>query len=311
MKNTEFIFVITLLKVTLGVQITRLSVPSAVLNGSVGSLTLDCHFKLDPGDQLNNPLQPNQSGPVVSGLVVKWFLNDRPEPVYQWTPGYRPQAFGPLKGRVDLGHATSEDSLQKYRAIRLCRPGVELSGSYTCRVTTWSDVAVATKRMTIYAPVKHMKLWSSEPHHHVTQLTCEAVGAFPEPRISFIVQDSQMSRFELDALHVTRTARASGGYSVMARRSVDDRSLPRQCLIFCHLVLPGTDYSASEKILHIRGTPSHSSFPVNNTTGRNLGRPLQYFPDALYGSAASVANSPATCPPVIFLLLITILNRVF
>lgn len=58
-----------------GLQITDLTVPRSVRNGS-DYVILDCQYALLPDD-----LKPD------SGLVVKWFYNNSPSPVYQWIPG--------------------------------------------------------------------------------------------------------------------------------------------------------------------------------------------------------------------------------
>ncbi|KAG8232195.1 hypothetical protein J437_LFUL011422 [Ladona fulva] len=87
-----------------GVKITSLRVPNIVRNGSESGATLDCEFWV--------------SRDAEAGLVVKWFLNNGPAPVYQWIPGNgkevkkpgsvgngggSPQGLGPLKGKLDLG----------------------------------------------------------------------------------------------------------------------------------------------------------------------------------------------------------------
>jgi len=61
-----------------GLQITDLKVPQLVKNGSGRPLVLDCEYTL----------QPEEEG---AGLVVKWFFNSQPAPVYQWIPGKKPQ----------------------------------------------------------------------------------------------------------------------------------------------------------------------------------------------------------------------------
>lgn len=58
-----------------GLQITDLTVPRSVRNGS-DYVILDCQYALLPDD-----LKPD------SGLVVKWFYNSIPSPIYQWIPG--------------------------------------------------------------------------------------------------------------------------------------------------------------------------------------------------------------------------------
>ena len=70
-----------------GVTIKSMTVPSAVENNSA-AVVLDCEYSL---------LDSEKMGPVQ--LVVRWFLNDLPYPVYQWIPGHRPQDNGPLRGK--------------------------------------------------------------------------------------------------------------------------------------------------------------------------------------------------------------------
>jgi hypothetical protein len=42
---------------------------------------LDCEYTLAPEEE-------------GAGLVVKWFFNSQPAPVYQWIPGKKPQVKG-------------------------------------------------------------------------------------------------------------------------------------------------------------------------------------------------------------------------
>lgn len=71
-------------------QITGLFVPTEVQNGS-DHVLLDCEYSLRPDE-----LQP------ASGLVVKWFYNNSPAPVYQWIPGNKPQVQIPIQLQVQV-----------------------------------------------------------------------------------------------------------------------------------------------------------------------------------------------------------------
>lgn len=66
-----------------GVQITGLWVPAEVHNGTDHAI-LDCEYSLRPEELL-----------PASGLVVKWFYNNSPAPVYQWIVGNKPQVIRP------------------------------------------------------------------------------------------------------------------------------------------------------------------------------------------------------------------------
>jgi hypothetical protein len=52
------------------IKIESLVIPKYVENGTEESVVLDCIYTFDPEEDMF--------------LVVKWFLNDEPEPIYQW-----------------------------------------------------------------------------------------------------------------------------------------------------------------------------------------------------------------------------------
>ncbi|KAL1486886.1 hypothetical protein MTO96_046777, partial [Rhipicephalus appendiculatus] len=119
------------------VTIRRLIVPRWVRNGTETPAVLDCEYVYNENDLK---------------LVVKWFFNDGPEPVYQWIPEMRlREAFGVLQGRLDdTFSVNSRDVYSQYRAIRILRPTWELSGKYTCMVTSLAGQDVRHQDMTIF-----------------------------------------------------------------------------------------------------------------------------------------------------------------
>ncbi|CAH1988499.1 unnamed protein product [Acanthoscelides obtectus] len=60
------------------VKINRLDVPQIAQLGD--SVVLDCDYTLEESRD--------------EGLVVKWFFNEHPTPIYQWIPNKRPQEIG-------------------------------------------------------------------------------------------------------------------------------------------------------------------------------------------------------------------------
>ncbi|XP_049271980.1 uncharacterized protein LOC119394942 [Rhipicephalus sanguineus] len=119
------------------VIIRRLIVPRWVRNGSETPAVLDCEYVYNENDLK---------------LVVKWFFNDGAEPVYQWIPemGVR-EAFGVLRQRLDdTFSVNSRDAYSQYRAIRILRPTWELSGKYTCVVTSLAGQDARHQHMTIF-----------------------------------------------------------------------------------------------------------------------------------------------------------------
>ncbi|GFG32954.1 hypothetical protein Cfor_07065, partial [Coptotermes formosanus] len=125
----------------LGIQITDLRVPPAVRNNSGSAALLDCEYTLKPTEVAGNKF---------SGLVVKWYFNEGPSPVYQWIPGQKPQDLGILKGRLNLSHRASNHDASMHRALFISNPTTELSGEYKCVVSTFDDEDFMTKKMVVF-----------------------------------------------------------------------------------------------------------------------------------------------------------------
>ncbi|GLH12074.1 Uncharacterized protein GBIM_16831 [Gryllus bimaculatus] len=123
-----------------GVQITELHVPPVVRNGS-SSAVLDCEYSLR-SDELRTD----------SGLVVKWYFNNGPSPVYQWIAGGRPQDLGVLRGRLDLLYRASDNNAMKHRALYI--------------------------------------VWGS-PLGEGVNVTCRGRGVYPEPKIALYVDQAE------------------------------------------------------------------------------------------------------------------------
>lgn len=132
------IFVYFLITGTYSVSITDLRVPPFIKNGT-GSIVLDCLYSLRPEEQSAD-----------SGLVVKWFFNKSPNPVYQWIHNQKPQGLGVLKGRLWLEYKASDNNATAYRALYINNPTVELSGEYKCTVSTNIDEDFSLKKMVVF-----------------------------------------------------------------------------------------------------------------------------------------------------------------
>lgn len=121
------------------VTISDMHVPDVVQNGSETGAVLDCMYHLDAKEFSTH-----------SGLVVKWFFNRSPNPVYQWIHNKKPQDAGILKGRLKLDYKASNNHSSMYRALKIIRPTIELSGEYKCLVSTYHDEDFMMKTMIVY-----------------------------------------------------------------------------------------------------------------------------------------------------------------
>lgn len=125
------------MRVGVTVKIQELKVPEVAKQGN--AVILDCDYSLE--DSLDQ-----------SGLVVKWFFNDQPIPVYQWIPGSQkgPIGLGVLKDKLNLNYKASTDEKTMHRALHIPKPSVDLSGEYTCVVSTFRTEDKQTKRMVVF-----------------------------------------------------------------------------------------------------------------------------------------------------------------
>lgn len=118
------------------IKIVDLRVPHTLESGSTQDVILDCDFEV----------QDDQNG-----LEVKWFYEGEVKQVYQWLPNIsKPQALGILKDRLDLSYKVSSDKNKMYRALKIIDVTPDLTGTYTCKVSTFENEDKATKKMIIY-----------------------------------------------------------------------------------------------------------------------------------------------------------------
>ncbi|RZC32231.1 hypothetical protein BDFB_006200 [Asbolus verrucosus] len=116
-----------------GVKINKLQVPEIIKHGT--SVILDCDFTLEDTED---------------DLVVKWYFNNNKTPVYQWIPAMKPQGLGVLKDRLNLEYVASVDVNSVHRALHILKAVPDLSGNYTCSVSTLQSEDMRSKSMLVF-----------------------------------------------------------------------------------------------------------------------------------------------------------------
>ncbi|XP_054258138.1 uncharacterized protein LOC128983036 [Macrosteles quadrilineatus] len=238
-----------------GLQITSLVVPQYVVNNS-GLAVLDCQYTLDPKD-----LQGD------SGLVVKWFFNNGPAPVYQWIPSQRPQDLGILRGRLNLDHRASDNNATMYRALSIVNPTTELSGEYRCAVSTFTDEDFMIEKMIVYAPEKQMEMVQAKPDPEHVNVTCRAWGLYPEPRIA-LYRDPYTPKISKPLQGVTvETSSKTGHYDILASAVFADLDLHVPTTFICEVCIPTTEYCRRKRLVYYPG--SMASY-ISGSSGLNI-----------------------------------------
>ena len=55
-----------------------------------------------------------------------------------------------MRGKIDLDYDVSPDPYYRHRALYLYWPTVEMTGDYTCKISTIQNEVSQTKKMTVY-----------------------------------------------------------------------------------------------------------------------------------------------------------------
>ncbi|CAH1378668.1 uncharacterized protein [Tenebrio molitor] len=224
---------------TVGVRINRLQVPEVTQLGD--PVVLDCDYTLEES--------------LDEGLVVKWFFNETPTPIYQWIPNKKPQELGILKGRLDLEYSASTDTNSVHRALHIIQPGPDLSGDYTCFVSTFSSEDRKTKRMLVFVPEKRLELRQEHVGDGTLQVVCSAEGVFPKPNMSLHVGNS-----EVNSSKVAVQERA-GLFDIRATAEVPSLNGPEE--FSCELRIPQANYTVRKEAIYYPA--SGSAFQSSST----------------------------------------------
>ncbi|CAG5058459.1 unnamed protein product, partial [Parnassius apollo] len=164
----------------ISVEIVKIQVPEIIQYGVQDAVILDCDYTY---------------GNNTSGLVVKWFFRNKARPVYQWIVSQKPQDMGILRGRVDLDYRASSDPLKMYRALRIVKPDTDISGDYTCVVSTFMEEDSRTKQMIVFVPETNFRLILNKTHDDTVNVICAADGAFPEPNLTLATPERYGTNF--------------------------------------------------------------------------------------------------------------------
>ncbi|CAB0036653.1 unnamed protein product, partial [Trichogramma brassicae] len=153
----------------ISISIIKVDIPYVVRAGSPDPVVLDCNYDLG-----NSKTQ---------GLVIKWFVNQ--DVLYQWIHGKNPAGSDEFQKYIDASYRASNDTRSEYRAVKLVRPGHELSGNIKCIISTIFDEVEAVRKMLVYSPEKVLRIHQPMMNETTNRLivSCSAEDLFPKPRI--------------------------------------------------------------------------------------------------------------------------------
>ena len=148
-------------------EIRELGVPSWGEEG--GEVELSCCFSL-----------PASHYPE---LDVKWYHGSSPSPFLVWLPHLQEtmQVVGEtsLTSHLEVPN-TQQQSCSSFRLSNLSLP---LSGLFTCKVATFTQEAVASRRLTVVRKPHNFLLEVEETSGGLVAAVCRAEGSLPAPRL--------------------------------------------------------------------------------------------------------------------------------
>ncbi|XP_022252965.1 uncharacterized protein LOC111088141 isoform X2 [Limulus polyphemus] len=248
-------------------KITRLSVPRWIENGTLESVTLDCEYSLTDKD---------------NRLVVKWFFNDDPKPIYQWIPELGSRLVSEkLQGRIDMNFSVTPSSkFTEFRNLRILKPTSQLSGKYSCHVASFNGIDTAEGEMTVYAPAKLLRFNYTKTKSDRAKFSCEVGHVYPVPDISVYKISPGESEPTIITDGVAKVSDQDDSYRVLVTYEVKDSELkPDGATRFeCLILFPGTDYKRYSSITYYPGGAART---VAN---------VQYFGDQSPSGSQSIST---------------------
>ncbi|XP_076325663.1 uncharacterized protein LOC143233366 isoform X2 [Tachypleus tridentatus] len=239
-----------------GLEITKVTVPRWIENGTRTSVVLDCEYSYSIEDR---------------HLVVKWFLNNDPEPIYQWIPelhsrhpSYR------LQDRINMSYSISPSSeFTKYRALKILRPTTDLSGKYTCNVASIADEDWKSGWMVIYVLPRKFEFNYTIVNEGSANFTCEVEGVFPLPVLTVHLRTSSTPLYNTKEVQVQNTSSYYNGlYNVHVFLQLDDDGLfPEEHIVECVLFIPRTNIKTKRTLHYFPSTAPRNSGKLEHDSG--------------------------------------------
>ncbi|XP_014481101.1 PREDICTED: uncharacterized protein LOC106747748 isoform X2 [Dinoponera quadriceps] len=167
------------------------------------------------------------------GLVVKWFFES---------------------------DKASDDPYTEYRAMKLNKPGIDLTGEYTCVISTFEDEKTENATMVIYATGEIFNFnytrKTIKDDKDGLEATCMAKGLYPLPTLDISVVDVP----DKQATKPIVTQREDGLYDILSRIELLDEELPEAtATLECILGIPRANYRVSRMTDYNSGTATTTS----------------------------------------------------
>ncbi|CAK9821049.1 hypothetical protein ANTPLA_LOCUS11073 [Anthophora plagiata] len=207
-------------------KIYSLNVPQVVRNGT-GPYDLSCIYNVKEEE---------------NGLVIKWYHNMNQ--IYQWIPPMPPQDTGVINGYAE--HPEQNLMYSNSRSIiRLRMVTIEMSGEYTCTISTFQEEDWTRTKMIVYMPETTATIHVNSFNESHLNLTCVATGAQPRPMLKLYIEGIEVVDYSDKAVKSI-----DHGKTLSVKRSAIINNALEPMLLECEISIPHTDYKRREKIVY-------------------------------------------------------------
>ncbi|XP_032664048.1 uncharacterized protein LOC116840836 isoform X2 [Odontomachus brunneus] len=210
-----------------GSSIRSLDVPLVVRNGT-GPVDLACVYEIDDKE---------------NGLVIKWF--HEAYQIYQWIPPMPPQDIGVIKGLAEYPVENLRDPNSR-SVIRLKTVTIDMTGEYTCAISTFQDEASNSTKMIVYVPESDMTVRTYPFNKTHVNLTCVVTGARPRPSLKLYVEGVESNDRGINRESSTDWYKSNPRVSLNV--IVEDTMDP--AVVECEMLIPETEYKRRERIVY-------------------------------------------------------------
>merc|ERR1711936_13149 len=190
-------------------------------------------------------------------LVVTWYYNNSPIPIYQWVPGLNigPQVINPMfKYNLDLTYQADSDNIKKHRALHITKPDQSFTGNYKCRVSTFLEEVTGNMDVIVYVSPSSLSLTSTP------------VGVYPVPQV-YLVWSYNSSIHTSDQMKVTPNPLNPAVFDVSVAATIDQEDIAPHDMITCEVTIPDTEFNKriEKNILEMKDEYSESGKQVQLT----------------------------------------------
>lgn len=224
------------------VKLDALVVPPFIQNGTLDHVILDCPYHLNPGER--------------DGIVLKWYLNSKTVPIYQWIPPSHPQGLGSMRHKINLDYEISQmDPYTRHRALFIQNPSVEMSGEYTCKVSTLENEASQSSTMVVYTPPSRLSVQTVSSSYNSVNVTCLVDHTFPRPKV-ILYHGQNRDRVRIKGAREVVNRYPDGAWQVFLYAVLEDATLPLENLFECEMFLPKTKFRLSRSTIYSPRQPA-------------------------------------------------------